>query len=143
MYLKQHGGESAADAFGKDTRPITQSEYLKQHGGMAPIDTFGKDPVPVKHDLEEEWPSPQMGGGEQEPDAFARALPAGNLTGLSGNIPAYTLLNASVNFKPVGSNMTYFLSAHNLADRQFLVSRRDGMFAGRERQVFGGVRFDF
>jgi Fe(3+) dicitrate transport protein len=80
---------------------------------------------------------------EQEPDAFARALPAGNLTGLSGDIPAYTLLNASVNFNPVGSKMTYFLSAHNLADRQFLVSRRDGMFAGRERQVFGGVRFNF
>jgi hypothetical protein len=70
MYLKQYGGESSADAFGKDTRPITQSMYLKQHGGVAPIDTFGKDPVPVKHDLEEEWPSPQMGGGEQEPDAY-------------------------------------------------------------------------
>ena len=80
---------------------------------------------------------------EQQPDAFARALPAGNLTGLSGNIPAYTLLNASVNFKPVGSKATYFLSAHNLADREYLVSRRDGMFAGRERQVFGGVRYDF
>lgn len=80
---------------------------------------------------------------EQEPDAFARALAAGNLTGLSGNIPAYTLLNASVNFKPVGSKATYFLSAHNLADRQYLVSRRDGMFAGRERQVFGGIKYDF
>ncbi len=80
---------------------------------------------------------------EQEPDAFARALPAGNLTGLSGNIPAYTLLNASVNFKPVGSKATFFLSAHNLADKEYLVSRRDGMFAGRERQVFAGIRYDF
>jgi Fe(3+) dicitrate transport protein len=80
---------------------------------------------------------------EQQPDAFARALPAGNLTGLSGDIPGYSLFNASVNFNPVGSNMTYFLSAHNLADKQFLVSRRDGMFAGRERQVFGGVRYTF
>ncbi|MDP2101399.1 MAG: TonB-dependent receptor [Methylotenera sp.] len=80
---------------------------------------------------------------EQQPDAFARALAAGNLTGLSGNIPAYTLLNASVNFKPVGSKATYFLSAHNLADKEYLVSRRDGMFAGRERQVFGGIRYDF
>ncbi|MDO9051854.1 MAG: TonB-dependent receptor [Methylotenera sp.] len=80
---------------------------------------------------------------EQQPDAFARALAAGNLTGLSGNIPAYTLLNASVNFKPVGSKATYFLSAHNLADKEYLVSRRDGMFAGRERQIFGGIRYDF
>jgi Fe(3+) dicitrate transport protein len=80
---------------------------------------------------------------EQQPDAFARALPAGNLTGLSGNIPAYTLFNASINFNPVGSNFNYFLSAHNLADKEYLVSRRDGKFAGRERQVFGGVRYTF
>lgn len=65
------------------------------------------------------------------------------LSGLSGDIPAYTLLNASVNFKPVGGKTTYFLSGYNLTDREYLASRVDGMFAGRGRQVFGGVRFDF
>jgi len=81
---------------------------------------------------------------QQEPDAFARVLPADRqLEGLAGNIPAYTLLNASINFSPVGSNFNYFLSAHNLADKEYLVSRRDGKFAGRERQVFGGVRYTF
>lgn len=65
------------------------------------------------------------------------------LSGLSGDIPSYTLFNASVNFKPVGSNMTYFLSGHNLTDREYLASRVDGMSAGRGRQVFGGIRFDF
>ncbi|MDP1754733.1 MAG: TonB-dependent receptor [Methylotenera sp.] len=65
------------------------------------------------------------------------------LSGLSGDIPAYTLFNASVNFKPVGSKATYFLSGHNLADREYLASRVDGMSAGRGRQVFGGIRYDF
>lgn len=81
----------------------------------------------------------------QEPDAFARVLGPTDaaLSGLSGDIPGYTLLNASVNFKPVGSQLTYFVSGHNLADREYLASRVDGMFVGRGRQVFGGLRFDF
>jgi Fe(3+) dicitrate transport protein len=65
------------------------------------------------------------------------------LSGEEGTIPSYTLLNASVNFKPVGSKATYFLSAANLADKEYLVSRVDGKVAGRERQVFGGIRYDF
>lgn len=81
----------------------------------------------------------------QEPDAFARVLGPTDaaLSGLAGDIPGYTLLNASINYKPVGSQWTYFLSGHNLADREYLASRVDGMSAGRGRQVFGGVRFDF
>lgn len=66
-----------------------------------------------------------------------------SLDGQEGRIPAYTLLNASLNFKPVGSKFTYFMSGHNLADKEYLVSRVDGMVAGRQRQVFAGVRFDF
>lgn len=66
-----------------------------------------------------------------------------SLDGLEGTIPSYTLLNASVNFKPVGSKLTYFLSGHNLADKEYLISRVDGKVAGRQRQVFAGVRFDF
>ena len=65
------------------------------------------------------------------------------LSGLSGDIRSYTLFNASVNYKPVGSKMTYFVSGHNLTDKEYLASRVDGMSAGRGRQVFGGVRFDF
>jgi len=81
----------------------------------------------------------------QEPDAFSRVLDPTDaaLSGLSGDIPAYTLFNASVNFRPVGSKASYFLSGHNLTDREFLASRVDGMSAGRGRQVFGGVRYDF
>lgn len=66
-----------------------------------------------------------------------------SIDGQEGTIPSYTLLNASVNFQPVGSKATYFLSAANLADKEYLVSRVDGKVAGRERQVFGGIRYDF
>jgi Fe(3+) dicitrate transport protein len=86
----------------------------------------------------------------QEPDTFARVLnqfdPSGvdaALSGLSGDIPAYTLLNASANFRPVGSKATYFLSGYNLADREYLASRVDGMAVGRGRQVIAGIRYDF
>ncbi|NOU24129.1 MAG: TonB-dependent receptor [Methylotenera sp.] len=65
------------------------------------------------------------------------------LAGYAGTIPSYTLFNASINFKPVNSKATYFLSGHNLTDKEYLASRVDGMFAGRSRQVFGGVRLDF
>lgn len=66
-----------------------------------------------------------------------------NLEGTEGTIPSYTLFNASVNFRPVGSKTSYFLSAYNLTDRKYLVSRVDGKFAGRDRQVFGGIRYTF
>lgn len=81
----------------------------------------------------------------QEVDTFARVLPPVDaaLSGLSGDIPAYTLLNMSVNFKPIGSNATYFMSGYNLADREYLASRVDGMAVGRGRQVIAGIRYDF
>ncbi|MES2635781.1 MAG: TonB-dependent receptor [Pseudomonadota bacterium] len=81
----------------------------------------------------------------QEADAFTRALGPTDaaLSGLSGDIPAYTLLNMSVNFKPVGSKASYFLSGYNLADKEYLASRVDGMAVGRGRQVVAGVRYDF
>lgn len=66
-----------------------------------------------------------------------------DLSGRSGKIDAYTLLNASVNFKPVGTKTTYFLSGYNLADREYLATRVDGMAVGRGRMVFGGLRYDF
>lgn len=66
-----------------------------------------------------------------------------SLDGMEGTIPSYTLLNLSVNYRPIGSQFTYFLSGYNLADKEFLISRVDGMQAGRQRQVFGGVRYAF
>jgi Fe(3+) dicitrate transport protein len=83
----------------------------------------------------------------QEPDAYTNgslfAPGKALLAGYAGTIPAYTLFNASINFKPVNSKATYFLSGHNLTDKEYIASRVDGMFAGRSRQVFGGIRYDF
>lgn len=66
-----------------------------------------------------------------------------SIDGQEGTIPSYSLLNVSVNFKPIGSKFTYFLSGHNLANKKYLVSRVDGKVAGRQRQVFGGARYEF
>lgn len=81
----------------------------------------------------------------QEVDTFARVLPPVDaaLSGLAGDIPAYTLLNMSANYRPVGSKASYFLSGYNLADREYLASRVDGMAVGRGRQVIAGIRYDF
>ena len=66
-----------------------------------------------------------------------------SLNGEEGLIPSYTLLNAAINYRPQGSRLTWFLSGHNLADKTYLVSRVDGKVAGRQRQVFVGLRYDF
>lgn len=81
----------------------------------------------------------------QEVDTFARVLDPVDaaLSGLAGDIPAYTLLNMSANYRPVGSKASYFLSGYNLADREYLASRVDGMAVGRGRQVIAGIRYDF
>ncbi|PKO26150.1 MAG: TonB-dependent receptor [Betaproteobacteria bacterium HGW-Betaproteobacteria-8] len=82
----------------------------------------------------------------QKADAFTRAIDAEEAlqySGLVGDIPSYTLLNASASYKPQGTNATIFISGSNLADKEYLASRVDGMVAGRGRQVFGGVSYDF
>ncbi len=81
----------------------------------------------------------------QEVDTFARVLDPVDaaLSGLAGDIPAYTLLNMSANYRPVGSKASYFLSGYNLADKEYLASRVDGMAVGRGRQVIAGIRYDF
>lgn len=66
-----------------------------------------------------------------------------SLDGMEGTVPSYTLLTMSINYQPVGSKFSYFLSGYNLADKEYLMSRVDGMQAGRQRQVFGGVRYAF
>lgn len=66
-----------------------------------------------------------------------------SLDGMEGTIPSYTLLSMSINYQPVGSKFTYFLSGYNLADKKYLMTRVDGMHAGRQRQIFGGVRYTF
>lgn len=78
---------------------------------------------------------------EQFTDALNSVAPDPN--GQSGRIPAYTLVNASLNFtvKPLGT--TLYLSGSNLADKAYLVSRVNGAFAGMPRQIVAGARVKF
>ncbi len=62
--------------------------------------------------------------------------------GMEGRIDSYTLLSLSMNYRPTDRWIVSF-AAQNLADREFLMSRVDGMVAGRRRQVTGSVRFEF
>jgi Fe(3+) dicitrate transport protein len=64
-------------------------------------------------------------------------------SGHGGVIPSFTLVNASASFKPVGYKSTFFVSGHNLNDKEYLSSRVDGMQLGRGRMIFGGVTYDF
>jgi Fe(3+) dicitrate transport protein len=81
---------------------------------------------------------------QEEDIAFRSGRTEANvLRGVTGDIPSYALINATMNYRPVGTNLTYFVSAYNLGNKEYLASRVDGMVAGRERQVFGGIRYDF
>ncbi len=79
--------------------------------------------------------------GEQFSDALNTVATDPN--GSSGRIPAYTLVNAALNYtiKPLG--MTLYLGGTNLADKAYLVSRVNGAFAGMPRQIVAGARMRF
>lgn len=100
---------------------------------MASLSIGYEHPVGVNFRVGADYVSEQ----KPTPNEFAAS------TGWSGNIPSYTLINASASYKPVGSKTTFFISGHNLADKEYLASRVDGMQAGRGRMVFGGVTIDF
>jgi Fe(3+) dicitrate transport protein len=80
-------------------------------------------------------------------DYMGEQLPTPNsypaITGHSGTIPSFTLVNASASYKPVGYKTTLFVSGHNLNDKEYLASRVDGMQLGRGRMIFGGITYDF
>lgn len=78
---------------------------------------------------------------EQYTDALNTQAPAAD--GQSGVIPSYTTLNASFNYRLKPQGVTLYLSATNLTDKRYLVSRVNGAFAGVPRQLYAGARFSF
>lgn len=78
---------------------------------------------------------------EQYTDALNTREPAAD--GQSGRIPSFTTFNASVNYRLPEQGVTLYLSAANLFDKTYLVSRVNGAFAGAPRQVFAGARISF
>lgn len=88
----------------------------------------------------------------QQPDPFARVLDTAInasgcsdalCSGLAGAIPAVTLFNAGLSYTPDKGRVTIFGTAWNLFDKEYLASRVDGMAAGRQRTIVGGVRMRF
>lgn len=88
----------------------------------------------------------------QQPDPFARVLDTAinasgcsdaTCSGLAGPIPAVTLFNAGLSVTPGQGRVTFFGTAWNLFDKQYLASRVDGMAVGQPRTVVGGVRLRF
>jgi Fe(3+) dicitrate transport protein len=123
---------AAADVFSGDRLP-----YAPKH--MASLSLGYQHPVGFDARIGVDYVS------EQQEDVSYRVGRSEEdvLSGRTGRIPSYALLNASLNYRPVGSQVSYFVSAYNLADKEYLTSRVDGMVAGRQRQVFGGIRYDF
>jgi len=123
---------AAADVFSGDRLP-----YAPKH--LASLSLGYEHPVGFDARIGVDYVS------EQQEDMSYRAgrSEADVLSGRTGRIPSYALLNATMNYRPLGSRVSYFVSAYNLADKEYLTSRVDGMVAGRQRQVFGGIRYDF
>jgi Fe(3+) dicitrate transport protein len=63
--------------------------------------------------------------------------------GLFGEIPALTLVNASMSYAPKGQKVTYFMSGENLTDKKYFSSRTNGLKPGRGRMIFAGMRYSF
>jgi Fe(3+) dicitrate transport protein len=63
-------------------------------------------------------------------------------SGEEGLIPSYTVMNVTVNYRPI-EDLTLYVSGQNIADKLYLASRVDGMVAGRERQLSAGVNYRF
>lgn len=123
---------AAADVFSGDRLP-----YAPKH--LASLSLGYEHPIGFDARIGVDYVS------EQQEDIVYRAgrSKADALSGRTGRIPSYALLNATVNYRPLGSRASYFVSAYNLADKEYLTSRVDGMVAGRQRQVFAGIRYDF
>jgi Fe(3+) dicitrate transport protein len=63
--------------------------------------------------------------------------------GLFGEIPALTLVNASMSYAPKGQKVTYFMSGENLTDKKYFSARTNGLQPGRGRMIFAGMRYSF
>lgn len=72
--------------------------------------------------------------------ADARNTLAASADGQKGLIPARTLYRLAVDYSLPNSGWSLFLSGQNLADRAYISSRVDGLFAGPRRQIVAGIK---
>lgn len=64
-------------------------------------------------------------------------------TGQVGQLAAYTIWNAALNWRLPGSNWTVFATSKNLTDKTYIVDRTRGIQPGMPRQVQAGVEYAF
>lgn len=79
--------------------------------------------------------------GEQFSD-FANTV-APTASGQQGIIGAYTVWNATLNYKLQPKGATLFLTAKNLTDKTYIVDRTRGIQVGSPRLVQAGLRYNF
>ncbi|MEW6354486.1 MAG: TonB-dependent receptor [Pseudomonadota bacterium] len=79
--------------------------------------------------------------GEQFSD-FANTA-AASANGQTGIIDAYTVWNATLNYRLQPKGATAFLSVKNLADETYIVDRTRGIQIGMPRLVHVGLKYDF
>ncbi|MBU2891799.1 TonB-dependent receptor [Colwellia sp. D2M02] len=63
-------------------------------------------------------------------------------SGEEGIIPSHTIFSLTVNYRPT-EQLTLYINGQNITDELYLVSRVDGMVAGREQQFSAGVNYQF
>lgn len=80
--------------------------------------------------------------GKQYSD-FAETGLAVDSTGQFGEISSYTIVNASFNYRYEPSKTTFFVTAKNLFDKEYIVDRTRGILTGMPRLIQAGVRYDF
>jgi Fe(3+) dicitrate transport protein len=79
--------------------------------------------------------------GEQFADAKNTIAPS--LDGTLGILPSYSLVNVGLSYQPPSKDFELYLSVHNLADKRYISTRTDGLFAGPPRQALMGIRRAF
>lgn len=75
--------------------------------------------------------------------ANASNTPVASADGLSGLVPARTILRLAASHAPAGQGWRLFATAENLLDTAYISSRIDGIFAGNRRQIMFGVKKAF
>ncbi len=64
-------------------------------------------------------------------------------SGQLGNIAAYTILNATINYHFKPQHTTLFVTVKNLADKTYIVDRTRGILLGSSRLVQAGLKYAF
>jgi Fe(3+) dicitrate transport protein len=65
------------------------------------------------------------------------------LTGQFGEIAGYTIFNTALNYRYEPYKTTFYVTAKNFFDKEYIVDRTRGILTGMPRLLQAGVRYDF